>query len=518
MKTNNATNSNKVSLQLLIGFALCSEFAYIGMASLENLGKAIPVFLLFFGIAFVLYWLSVHLFFVMNGTASGTKNQWGWQIQRAQRLRWLHDFIFKSRLNKQATTREVLTVGILFGIIFRITLLFTAPSLSDDIYRYIWDGKVASSNTNPYMFAPEALPLQKLRDPEIYPKINHKEIPTVYPPISQTVFRGIFLLSPTVLGFKVTFLFLDLLTAAGLFLILGELGLDTRRLLIYLWNPLLILETAGSGHADIIGIVFLTFALYYLIRRHFLVSTAVLVLSFLTKFIAVFILPFQVLLKKENKLSAPLVFLILVILLYYPYADAGSQLVAGLSAYTEKWQFNSSVFSLLVHGIEQILPESLIVKWLIEPQGMSATAETILSKTTDLALWSAKAIIVLIFGIVALKVLWNLRENMNAQGRVWIFSAGLAIFGTFIIVNPTVHPWYLCWLLPFLVVSPNRAWLLLTGLCALSYWVLAQYAATGTWEESIVVRLLEYLPFYALLFFDYLKGRTHTKGNLRQSN
>ena len=77
---------------------------------------------------------------------------------------------------------------ILFGLLFRLTMWNSPVSLSDDIYRYVWDGRVQLAGINPYRYAPEEDSLASLRDSTIYTAINHRQIPTIYPPLAQTFF------------------------------------------------------------------------------------------------------------------------------------------------------------------------------------------------------------------------------------------------------------------------------------------------------------------------------------------
>ena len=71
---------------------------------------------------------------------------------------------------------------------------------------------MASQGINPYLYAPDAEELEPLRDDSIYPNINHKEISTIYPPVSQLTFWGLYKLNPSLLAFKAAFWGLDLLT------------------------------------------------------------------------------------------------------------------------------------------------------------------------------------------------------------------------------------------------------------------------------------------------------------------
>ncbi|MCG8604123.1 glycosyltransferase 87 family protein [bacterium] len=422
-------------------------------------------------------------------------------------MSWLQRFFREQKFEEKLPRREILVVGLVFGAVFRITMLVTTPSLSDDIYRYIWDGKVANAGINPYKYTPKADTLRALQDPEHYPKINHKEISTIYPPVSQLIFTGVYKLNPSIWAFKVAFLMFEMLTIGVLLLILRRLRMNPNRALIFVWNPLVIIEFAGSGHADIIGIFFMSAGLWLLVEKRLQWSNVMIVLSFLTKFITILFLPILTYLKKQNRILIVLVFIIFTAVFYLPYASAGAGLFSGLLVYTSKWQFNGSIFSVCLAAIESSLPQRWVIDWMIVPQGQQADPATLATRTLDLALTITKVIVGLIFGWVFLYYLKRLGKDLRREGRRWLFRLGMILFALFFVLNPTVQPWYLCWLLPFLVVTPNRALILLTGLVALSYWILITYSNTGEWQETNWVKWAEYLPFYLVLAFDFVTNR-----------
>ena len=76
-----------------------------------------------------------------------------------------------------------------------------------------------------------------------------------------------------------------------------------------------------------------------------------------------------------------------------------------------------------------------------------------------------------------------------------------------LLLTPTLYPWYLCWIVPFLCFYPNRAWLYLTGAVGASYWVWVEYNATGNWDPGMSVLVIEYAPFFALLAWGALNQR-----------
>ncbi|MFQ6113097.1 MAG: hypothetical protein ACE5NG_03290 [bacterium] len=510
-------NKRIYNLQVFLGLSLGLEAIYIILASFENLKAHIPVYLICYGVAFIIYWVAASLFFDFKSKNQVSENKRTDETSKSKRaIHWLPQFISKHKMQQSLSTKEVLTVGIIFGAIFRLTFLFSPPSLSDDIYRYIWDGRVASAGLNPYQYAPNAEELKTLRDSEIYPKINHKEICTIYPPVNQLTFKGISKLYSSVLAFKAVLLLFDFLTIYLLHLILRSLSISLNRLLIYVWNPLVIVEFAGSGHVDIEGIFFMMLALWLLTKKRAILATFSLTLSFLTKFLTVILLPLTILFKKRNMLMIVLIFIVFAAALYLPYADAGERLFTALFVYSSKWRFNDSIFAIIFSAIKSILPEDWVINLMIKPQGFAIEPATLASRRTDLALHISRFVVgVILFGMI-IYYLKRFTKYLANEGGVWVLKLGLILLGTIFLLSPTVHPWYLCWLVPFLVIVPNRAWILLTGLVGLSYWALIDYAELGIWQENLCVKLVEYLPFYSLLVYDCIAHKFTQKRRAQQ--
>ena len=70
----------------------------------------------------------------------------------------------------------------------RLLCAASPPVLSDDLYRYVWDGRVQAAGINPYLHAPAAGALHALRDTEVHPRVNHPDVRTIYPPLAQILF------------------------------------------------------------------------------------------------------------------------------------------------------------------------------------------------------------------------------------------------------------------------------------------------------------------------------------------
>src|ERR1051326_4457763 len=116
-------------------------------------------------------------------------------------------------LEHSRESRTALWIIVAAAVLFRLTLYSLTPSLSTDIERYRWDGRVQNAGWNPYALAPNDPRLAYLRDPG-WAVMPGPEIPSMYPPLSQLVFRLDARLLPATVGFKLPFVLADLLVLA----------------------------------------------------------------------------------------------------------------------------------------------------------------------------------------------------------------------------------------------------------------------------------------------------------------
>jgi len=362
--------------------------------------------------------------------------------------------------SRRALDHRALLAWIWVGAIaFRAAVLASSPSLSDDLYRYIWDGRVLLAGINPYRFAPTAPELAHLRN-TLWPLINNPGLPTIYPPVLQLVFAAVASVAPTVLGVKAAMAAFDL--GAGWFLMkaLRARGRPRVEVLFYLWNPLVVVEFAGQGHADAVGIFFLALALRAWAENRAFRSGVALVLAGLVKFLPFVALPLLLPKLRWKWLLLPL----LVALFYLPFLRDQVDALGSLGTYTAKWRSNDFLFGLFYR----------------EP----------LTGSNEIPLWHAK--------------LWA----AAVPAAVWLATAALrrpwpSVFswtvGAALLVSPIVHPWYVIWLLPAALFVLHPAWWVWAALAALAYIPLPGYLGDGIWTESGWIKALEYLPVLLLL-------------------
>ncbi|MGQ0721207.1 MAG: glycosyltransferase 87 family protein [Candidatus Eiseniibacteriota bacterium] len=348
--------------------------------------------------------------------------------------------------------------------LLRVLWLLPEVPLSDDLYRYLWDGRVANAGVHPFAFPPSAPELAHLRDDEIWPRVNHPDVPTIYPPVAQLAFRALDAVLPTALGARVLSAVLDLATMAALAALLRTRGRPAPGALVVGWCPLSVMESAGGGHVDGLGVSLLIGGLFALSadsRARAAGGGLLLALSAMVKPVALVLAPAVLARSRAARRPAFLLGCALAALLALPYLGAGAKLFAGLSAYGERWRFNDAVYSLLV--------------------------------ATGLAPLGARAVLALAVLTAALLVPRGVRDPLAAAGSV-VF-AGIAL-------SPTVHPWYAQWivpLLPFLPRAVSPAAYALVALLPVSYAAAWLRDTTGVWGEPAWSRPALWIPVLALL-------------------
>src|SRR5262249_17954162 len=151
---------------------------------------------------------------------------------------WL---VLRGAADRVANGRALATI-LLVGIAMRCLLLPGTP-VSNDLFRYIWDGRVQAAGINPYFHVPSAEVLTPLRDGAIYPYINRADYaPTIYPPTSQIVFYLVTRISEAPIAMKAAMLAFEALAVWAMLRLLALRGLPRSRILLYAWHPLPVWE------------------------------------------------------------------------------------------------------------------------------------------------------------------------------------------------------------------------------------------------------------------------------------
>ncbi len=237
--------------------------------------------------------------------------------------------------------RAALVLVVTVAAALRLVLVSGEPALSNDVYRYVWDGRVQSAGINPYRHAPADPELAPLRDEEIYPHLNRVGVQTAYPPVAQGLFGVLYRVHPdSVAWTKLAVVLLDLAAVGLLAYLLARLRRPPAWALAYAWHPLVVFELAGSGHIEGLAVLLVLAAVAVALSRRAVATGVLLAAAALVKPYALVLAP--ALLRRGRDLPAASAAGALTILLAYaPFAGAGLRALGYLPGYLREEGFTS---------------------------------------------------------------------------------------------------------------------------------------------------------------------------------
>lgn len=366
----------------------------------------------------------------------------------------------------------------IIGIISRLVFLFETPSLSDDIYRFLWDGRLWVQGENPFQFIPQYFnenPGDLIGLKELYPHLNSPQYFAIYPPINQFIFGLAALIAP--LGFFKAQLVIKLVLIAGEVLLfqysiklLKHLNKKPELVALYFLNPLVIIEISGNLHFEGLMATFLIMAFYYLKTDRWAVSAIFMAFGVCTKLIPLLYLPLLVtvlgFIKTTQYIS---VVAIICALLFAPFLnfELALNMLNSVDLYFQSFKFNSFVYSILmdVAGNES-------KKWI----------------AFTLALIPAIAVLRLAFKKASFNDL--IHRSFWIHSLYYLFSA-------------VVHPWYLVTLLALNTFQEFKyiiVWSYLIGLTYFTY-------RTLPYEESSFIIAFEYVIVIIWGLIEFFRSR-----------
>jgi len=231
-------------------------------------------------------------------------------------------------------SRRALVAVLAVAALMRLAVLLAPPYLSDDINRYVWDGRVEAAGINPYRYVPADPHLAALRDETIFPNINRSDYaPTIYPPVAESIFFLGTRPSESLTAMKGTLLAFELVGVLLLLRLLGDWGLPRERILIYAWHPLTLWEFAGSGHVDAAVVTFLVVALWARRRQAAWLTGSALAAAALVKFFPAVLFPA---LYRRWDWKMPVAAVAIAILAYAPFIGTGSLVLGFLPGYRKR--------------------------------------------------------------------------------------------------------------------------------------------------------------------------------------
>ncbi len=370
----------------------------------------------------------------------------------------------------------ILVVGVaLLGMGLRI-----APS--DDVFRYVVEGRQLLAGQNPFSIPPAAPQAQALVEPAISAGVNHPEMTAIYPPLALGLHAAVEGFSPGVRGFQVLAGVLALACLGVATWLLRRLGRDPALILAAAWNPVLPLFVAGEGHHDIAMALLMLLAL----------TTACVARPWpavLATGAACLVKPFALALVPALMPSVGwrrwLILPLIAVLAYLPFAGAGMGMVGSLMVYGGERHFHGVLDPYLRDGLRMV----------VSPAALERSIRVLL-------------VVLLLSGG------WLVQRRM--AGRP-LPERAVAFTVVMFLCLPTMHPWYLVALVVLLPFSRSWALPLWTAGAGI-YWLHGmRILDTGAWIETRWVTALAHLPALALLAWECrTKGSRITRHPLTQ--
>ncbi len=366
------------------------------------------------------------------------------------------------------------------GLVARFVSIVGFPNLSDDIYRFYWDGYLCSTGQNPFLRLPSELNhteiISDYMKESIYPHLNSKDYFAIYPPFAQLVYGlAVKISGDSLYAFNwivgIIILFAEAGTLYVALKLLPLLGFPQKNILLYSLNPLVILESCGNLHFEPVMVFFFLMAVWTLHRKRYFRFGYFFVLSILSKlFTTVFYPLFCRRLGWKKFILLSIMISIGLVIGFAPFLSTAmiERMGSSLDLYVRHFEFNASIYYLLRE-----------VGYWIKGYNMIAFIGPLLASAFFIFLGMMYAV-----------------QYINDRG---ILLRSLFIFSVYLLLSPIVHPWYI---------------ILLVSLCLFtryiypwvwSYLVFLSYSAymTPVYKENMALLMIEYAILLVVILMDF---------------
>jgi hypothetical protein len=405
-------------------------------------------------------------------------------------------FLFYKLLKQQLISFKLLVV---LALVFRLIFVFAIPNLSQDFYRFIWDGRMILEGFNPYLYTPESFILNNIfpiaQAQELYTgmqALNGSHF-TNYPPLNQLLFVITQVIAgKSILGSVIVMRFIIIAADFGILYfgkkLLEKLNIPVYNLFWYILNPFIIIEFTGNLHFDGVMIFFLIWSLYLLHIGKWKVAAVVFACSVSMKLIPLLFLPlfFQYFFKNENtntqiisSLKKLLIFYFIVgaatVLLFLPFYSLEfiTNYTNTVALWFQRFEFNASIYYIAreigytFRGYNEIATIGKVIPF-----------------------------VVMLF-VIAVAIFRRNKTTIHLIGSM------LIVLSFYYFTATTVHPWYLATLLILSIFTNYKFPLVWSFVIILSYLAYANSENT----ENLLIIGLEYLIVYAVFIWELINKK-----------
>lgn len=394
------------------------------------------------------------------------------------------------------------------GITARVLFLPSIPNLSQDFYRFIWDGRLLILGINPYMFSPEQLANGLLNATELtsLEAISNAKVLiqgmgslnashySNYPPINQLCFALAALFAKTsILGSVIVLRIIIIGADLGILYfgkkLLEKLNLPAKNIFWYFLNPFIIIELTGNLHFEGVMLFFVIWSLYMLDKKRWVLAAILLGVSVSVKLLPLLFLPLfykylapEGLFKKGFWKMKKFYWLTLatIVFTFAPFASKTfiSNFSATIGLWFQSFEFNASIY--------------YIIRWI----GFQAVG------------WNIIATVGLILPMVVFIciVLLTVFRKYNTTQK--LITGMLLAVSIYFLLATTVHPWYIATPVLLSVFTKYKFPLLWSFMICFSY---AAYGANG-FNENLLLVAIEYSVVIGVALWEIFIKKLPEKG------
>ena len=410
------------------------------------------------------------------------------------------------------TVNKPIDIHFWFKIAFllRGVLLFSVPNFSEDIYRFIWDGRLINAGINPFNYKPshyfQHQLLPDILTPELYNKLNSKEYFTVYPPVCQGIFAfAVWLFPKSIYGSTLVIKSFLLASEIGTLLLLKKLLPNPKKVLIYALNPLIIIELCNNAHFEAAMIFFFLLSIYFLQKAQntvhidsfsesvsttslYIKSAFTFALSIASKMLPLMLLPFFI--KRLGFKKSIYYFIsigIWLIILFSPLFNSlfFDNIKTSLNLYFTKFEFNASLY------------------YVLREVGTSIRGYNPINEIAPIL----KGITLISFTLIFLFDWFKNKTTQILDNEGGIFKLGLWVFSIYFLCATTVHPWYAS--LP-LVLSIFTNFKFIVAWTSILYFTYIHYSYPQPAENYWII-VLEYSITIGFFIYENIQFRQNKK-------
>ena len=376
---------------------------------------------------------------------------------------------------------------LIIGILFRLVFLIAEPNLSQDFYRFIWDGELIKNGINPYLYTPD----QVLEHGEVVianmeglrsgmSDLNARHFSN-YPPINQILFALAAVLGGgSIMGSMVVMRLTIILADVGTLYfgrkLLQKLNLSKHSIFWYFLNPLVIIELTGNLHFEGVMLFFLVWSFYLISKNQWAFASPLYAISIMVKLVPLLLLPIFV---KYLGFKKSVLFYVLVglgcLLILYPFyspvfIDNYSETV-GL--WFSNFEFNAGIYNLV--------KKIAVTYYEAKPWELIDVYGSLVIKLT----------------VVLILLMAFLRKN---QTLLMVITSMMLALSSYYFLSSTVHPWYVVFLLGLSIFTNYRFPLVWSAMIILSY----EAYSNPDYKENLWLLTFEYMVVIGFFIYEMI--------------